>query len=56
MWRDMPQVCLVLCEEELLVPRPHCFVVPRKGWKEGAMTLRTSAPVFCVLKEDHLGA
>lgn len=43
------------CEEELLVPRDHCFVLPRKGWKEGAMTLRTSAPVFRVLKEDYLG-
>lgn len=41
------------CEEELLVPRDHCFVLPRKGWKEGAMTLRTSAPVFRVLKDEH---
>lgn len=41
------------CEEELLVLRDHCFVLPRKGWSEGAMTLRTSAPVFRVLKEEH---
>ncbi len=43
------------CEEELLVPRDHCFVLPRKGWREGAMTLRTSAPVFRALKEEHGG-
>ena len=43
------------CEEELLVPRDHCFVLPRKGWKEGAMLLRTSAPIFRVLKEEHYG-
>lgn len=41
------------CEEELLVPRAHCFVLPRKEWKEGAMILRTSAPVFRALKEAH---
>ena len=41
------------CEEELPIPRDHCFVLPRKEWKEGAMTLRTSAPVFRVLKEEH---
>ena len=40
------------CEEELLVPREHCFVLPRKSYAEGnAMPLRTSAPVFRVLKE-----
>jgi predicted metal-dependent peptidase len=38
------------CEEELLVPRDHCFVLPRKTYAEGAMPLRTSAPVFRVLK------
>jgi hypothetical protein len=41
------------CEEVLLVPREHCFVMPRKSWKEGAMPLRTSAPVFRVLKEEY---
>ncbi|HLK60750.1 MAG TPA: hypothetical protein VKU00_29575, partial [Chthonomonadaceae bacterium] len=41
------------CEEELLVPRDHCFVLPRKEWKEGAMPLRTSAPIFRVLKEER---
>ena len=43
------------CEEELRVPRDHCFVLPRKGWKEGAMLLRTSAPIFRVLKEEYHG-
>ena len=41
------------CEEELLVPRDHCFVMPRKGWKEGAIPLRTSAPIFRVLKPEQ---
>ena len=39
------------CEEELLIPREHCFLLPRKEWKEGAMPLRTTAPTFRVLKE-----
>lgn len=43
------------CEEELTVPREHCFVLPRKSWKEGAIPLRTSAPVFRVLKEEVFG-
>ena len=43
------------CEEELFCPREHCFILPRKSWKEGAMTLRTSAPVFRVLKEEYYG-
>ena len=34
------------CEEKLLVVRDHCFVLPRKGWSEDAMPLRTSGPVF----------
>jgi predicted metal-dependent peptidase len=41
------------CEEELLCPREHCFVLPRKTYAEGAMLLRTSAPVFRVLKQEH---
>src|SRR5262249_47671619 len=27
------------CEEELVVPREHCFVLPRKQWKEGGIPL-----------------
>lgn len=41
------------CEEELLIPRAHCFVLPRRAWKQGAMPLRTAAPCFHVLKEEH---
>jgi hypothetical protein len=41
------------CEEELVCPREHCFVMPRKTWKEGGVSLRTSAPVFRVLREDR---
>jgi len=41
------------CGEEMLVVRDHCFVLPRKGWSEGAMPLRISAPVFRILKEEH---
>jgi predicted metal-dependent peptidase len=40
------------CEEEIICPRDHCFVLPRKSWKEGAIPLRTSAPVFRVLKDE----
>jgi predicted metal-dependent peptidase len=43
------------CEEELLCPREHCFVLPRKEWKGGAVSLRTAAPVFRVLKEECCG-
>jgi predicted metal-dependent peptidase len=39
------------CEEEPYCPRPHCFVLPRVHRK--GMPLRTSAPVFRVLKEEH---
>ena len=50
------------CEEEITCPREHCFVLPRRaqaddkpgdkvGW--GRMPLRTSAPTFRVLKENH---
>lgn len=42
------------CEEEIKCAREHCFVLPRKAWKEGAIPLKTSAPVFRVLKEAHL--
>lgn len=41
------------CEEELIVAREHCFLMPRKSWKEGSVPLRTSAPVFRVLKETY---
>jgi len=41
------------CEEEILCAREHCFILPRKSWKEGALSLRTSAPIFRVLKEAH---
>jgi predicted metal-dependent peptidase len=42
------------CEEEIVCPRDHCFVLPRKGYSEGnAMPLRTSVPVFRVLKEEQ---
>lgn len=41
------------CEEQILCPREHCFVLPRKNWKEGALPLRTSAPIFRILKEAH---
>ena len=38
------------CEEEIVCPREHCFVLPRKTWEEGALSLRTSSPVFRVLR------
>jgi predicted metal-dependent peptidase len=41
------------CEEELTVPREHCFVLPRKELKQGAIPLRSSAPMFRVLKEQR---
>ncbi len=41
------------CEEDLVVPREHCFLLPRKQYSEGnEMPLRTSAPVFRVLKRE----
>ena len=52
---DLPAAAPVMvltdgyCEAELLVAREHCFVLPRKRWKEGGVLLRTSAPVFRVL-------
>lgn len=42
------------CEERLIVPRDHCFVMPRKQYSEGnARPLQTDAPVFRVLKEER---
>jgi predicted metal-dependent peptidase len=41
------------CEERLIVPREHCFVLPRKSEDALGVTLRTTAPVFRVLKESH---
>ena len=40
------------CEEEIICPREHCFLLPRKSWKEGGVMLRTTAPVFRVLKQS----
>jgi len=46
------------CEEEILCPRDHCFILPRATQidaKEKGMRipLRTDAPVFRVLKDNH---
>ncbi|MBC8136073.1 MAG: peptidase [Fibrella sp.] len=46
------------CEDEILCPRDHCFVLPRAPQvdakqKGEQIPLRTSAPVFRVLKENH---
>ncbi len=41
------------CEEEIVCPRDHCFVMPRKSGMDKYQTLRTSAPVFRILREDH---
>lgn len=46
------------CEEEILCPRDHCFVLPRATQvdakvKGERIPLRTNAPVFRVLKENH---
>lgn len=41
------------CEVDILCPREHCFVMPRRDADaDKYRTLRTSAPVFRVLKED----
>jgi predicted metal-dependent peptidase len=40
------------CEERLVVPREHCFVMPRRSEGSGVL-LRTTAPVFRVLKESY---
>lgn len=41
------------CEEEILCPREHCFLLPRKNPEQDKWrSLRTSAPIFRVLKED----
>lgn len=39
------------CEEQIVCAREHCFVLPRKSWKEGGLPLRSSAPMFRILKE-----
>ena len=39
------------CEEELTVPREHCFLLPRKSESQKGMPLRTTAPIFRVLKD-----
>jgi predicted metal-dependent peptidase len=41
------------CEEELTVPREHCFLLPRKSEHQKGMPLRTTAPIFRVLKEER---
>lgn len=41
------------CEEELIVPREHCFLLPRKSEERRGMPLRTTAPLFRVLKEER---
>ncbi len=45
------------CEEELTVPREHCFLLPRKTDHEQEkayrIPLRTTAPIFRVLKEER---
>jgi predicted metal-dependent peptidase len=41
------------CEEELTVPREHCFLLPRKSETQRGMPLRTTASVFRVLKEER---
>ena len=40
------------CEDRLVVSREHCFVMPRRSEGSGP-TLRTTAPVFRVLKESY---
>ena len=41
------------CEEELTIPREHCFLLPRKTEKAFPVLLRMTAPVFRVLKEER---
>lgn len=41
------------CEEELTVPREHCFLLPRKSENQKGIPLRTTAPIFRVLKEER---
>ncbi len=46
------------CEDEILCPREHCFVLPRATQvdvksNDSQIPLRTTAPVFRVLKENH---
>lgn len=57
--KDFPESAPVMiitdgwCEEEIHCPREHCFLFPRKRYQEGAVPLRTTAPIFRVLKEEH---
>ncbi len=41
------------CEEELVITRDHCFVLPRKVADTPAPPLRTSAPVFRVMRPEY---
>jgi predicted metal-dependent peptidase len=41
------------CETEIICPREHCFVFPRKSTQQNSVPLRTSAPIFRVLKEEQ---
>ena len=44
------------CEEAILCPREHCFLLPRKDPESDKYRpLKTSAPIFRVLKEDFSG-
>jgi predicted metal-dependent peptidase len=41
------------CEDQIVCPREHCFLLPRKDpERDKDRMLKTSAPIFRVLKED----